>query len=215
MKYIIATNNEDKLREMREILAGLGIEAISQSEAGIDVEVEETGSTFFENARLKAEAVCKAAQLPAIADDSGLVVEALGGAPGVHSKRYGGGSLDSAGLCAHLLQNMDGMEQRSAKFVSTIVCAYPNGSAISAQGECKGVITASPRGSGGFGYDPVFLPENSEKTMAELTPAEKHAISHRGNALREFVKVLSINNRGPEFSEAPFPEGGLPVGSGG
>ena len=192
MKYLIATNNLDKLHEMREILSGLGIQAVSLSEAGLDVEVDETGSTFYENAKLKAEAVCKASKLPAIADDSGLVVDALGGAPGVRSKRFGGGGLDSAGLCAHLLSAMDGMEQRGAKFVSSIVCAFPDGSAVCAQGECNGEITDSPRGSGGFGYDPVFLPEGSDRTMAQLTPDEKHAISHRGNALREFVKVLSI-----------------------
>ena len=199
MKYIIATNNKDKLREMREILSEIGVEAESQSDAGIDVEAEETGATFFDNAKLKAEAVCKTAGRPAIADDSGLVVEALGGAPGIHSKRYGGGGLDSAGLCAYLLQRMENMEQRRAKFVSTIVCAYPDGSIISAQGECSGEITLTPRGHGGFGYDPVFLPENSAKTMAELTPDEKNAISHRGNALREFLSVLRINNRDQEL----------------
>ena len=196
MKFVIATNNAGKLREMREILAGLGLETVSQAEAGIDVEVEETGATFIENATLKAEAACKATGLPAIADDSGLVVEALGGAPGVHSKRYGGGGLSEGGLYAYLLQKMNGLEQRSAKFVSSIVCVFPDGRLLSAEGECAGAITGSPRGSGGFGYDPVFQPEGSSRTMAELSPAEKNAISHRGKALRSFKEALRIFNGG-------------------
>jgi len=198
MKYVIATKNPGKLREIGEILTQLGIEYITQAEAGIDIEAEETGGTFFENATLKAEAVCKAAGCPAIADDSGLVVEALNGAPGVHSKRFGGGGLDSEGLRRHLLQLMEGVEQRRAKFVSTIVCAFPDGSILSAEGECSGVITASPRGSGGFGYDPVFQPDGSVKTMAEMPPDEKNAVSHRGNALRSFKEVL-LNFRTEEM----------------
>ena len=187
---VIATNNSDKLREMQEILAGLSVEAISLADAGVDVEVEETGSTFYDNAALKAKAVCEAAGLPAIADDSGLMVDALDGAPGVHSKRFGGGGLDSAAQCALLLNMMDAVEQRGAKFVSSIVCAFPDGTELCAEGECSGNITTAPRGAGGFGYDPIFLPEGSDRTMAEMPPSEKHAISHRGNALRRFAEIL-------------------------
>ena len=176
---------------MREILSGSGYDLISMSDAGVDIDIEETGLTFYDNASLKAKAVCDASGLPAIADDSGLVVEALGGAPGVHSKRFGGGGLDNSGRCALLLEIMEGMEQRSAKFVSTIVCAFPDGRTLSAEGECTGSITDSARGTGGFGYDPVFLPDGSGRTMGEMSPGEKHAISHRGNALREFAELLS------------------------
>jgi XTP/dITP diphosphohydrolase len=191
MKFIIATNNTDKLREMREILSGLSINAQSAFEAGLDIEVEETGETFHDNALLKARAICGASGFPAIADDSGLVVDALGGAPGVYSRRFGGGGLDGDGLCSYLLNKMKNMEQRSAKFVSCIVCAFPDGTVLSAEGECCGEITKTLRGEGGFGYDPVFLPAGSEKTMAEMLPDEKNKISHRGAALREFAGVLT------------------------
>ena len=184
MRFVIATNNPGKLKEMREILSEIGFDAISLAEAGVEVDVEETGSTFMENALLKAEAACRATGLPAIADDSGLSVAALNGAPGVYSKRFGGGGLDSSGLCTYLLKTMEGMEQRDAKFVSSIVCAFPDGSILSAEGECHGEITNAPRGSGGFGYDPVFLVAGDSRTMAELSPDEKNALSHRNAALR-------------------------------
>ena len=190
MRFVLATNNPDKLREMREILTELGIDVVSMGDVGIDIDVEETGSTFLENAKLKAEAVCRASGLPSIADDSGLMVDALGGEPGVYSKRYGGGGLDGAGLCAFLLINMDGMEQRSAKFVSSIVCTFPDGRFLAAEGECSGEITTTPRGAGGFGYDPVFLVPGTDKTMAELPPDEKNKISHRAKALQELKRVI-------------------------
>jgi len=197
MKFIIATNNTGKLREISDILSPFGIDVISQAEAGIDLDVPETGETFFENALIKAKAICEASGMPAIADDSGLVVEALGGAPGVYSKRYGGGNLDDAGLCAFLLQNMKNMEQRRAKFVCSIVCVFPDGRVLSAEGECRGKIAAEPLGSGGFGYDPVFIPEGAEKTMAQLTPDEKNSLSHRGAAIREFAGRLGLLTQAP------------------
>lgn len=191
MKLILASNNKKKLKELREILSGFGIEVLSQSEAGIDLEVEETGSTFAENAFLKADGACKVSGEACIADDSGLVVEALGGAPGVYSARYGGEGLDDTQRYELLLKNLENEEHRDAKFVSSIACVFPDGSVISAEGECRGVITREPRGEGGFGYDPVFYMESLGKTMAEVTPEEKNAVSHRGNALRKFREELS------------------------
>ena len=190
MKFILATTNAGKIREMREILSELGIETATRKEMGIYANVEETGSTFMENALLKAEAICEISGLPAIADDSGLVVDALGCEPGVRSSSYGGEHLDDHERCMYLLKKMENMEHRSAKFVCTIVCAYPNGNIISAHGECLGEIALSPRGAGGFGYDPVFIVQGIGKTMAELFPEEKNALSHRVSALRELVKNL-------------------------
>jgi len=191
MKFVLATANPGKIREMREILTGLGIEAVTREELGINIEIEETGSDFIENATLKASAICRMTGLPAIADDSGLVVETLGGEPGLMSSSYGGESLSNRERCEFLLRNMEGMEQRSAKFVCVIVCAFPDGSIITAQGECRGEILTFPRGVNGFGYDPIFLIEGMDKTMAEITQEEKNAVSHRGAALRDFYEKLS------------------------
>ena len=188
--FVIATNNPGKLREMREILSKLEVSAVSLAEAGVDIEIEETGATFSENAFLKARAVCEATGMPAIADDSGLVVYGLGGEPGVYSSSYGGDGLDDNARCMFLLQNMLNLEQRAAKFVSNIGCVFPDGKTILSEGECHGEITDRPRGIGGFGYDPVFLVDGMGKTMAELSEQEKNAVSHRGNALRKFDKAL-------------------------
>ena len=190
MKFVLATANPGKIHEMQEVLPELGIEVVSRKELGIDLDIEETGSTFIDNALLKAKAICEASGLPAIADDSGLVVDALGGAPGLYSSSYGGERLDDAGRCDYLLKNMENMEQRSAKFVCTIVCVYPDGKTISAQGECTGELALSPRGNNGFGYDPIFIPDGKDKTLAELLPEDKNMISHRGKALREFARQL-------------------------
>ena len=189
-KFVLASENPGKISEMRDVLSGLGIEVISKKEAGIEMDIEETGTTFMENALLKAVAVCRASGLPAIADDSGLAVDALDGGPGVYSSTYGGGHLSDSERCAFLLKKMENMEQRSAKFVCTIVCAYPDGSMISAEGECCGEIMTAPRGENGFGYDPVFLVNGMSKTMAELPQEEKNKLSHRGKALREFAGNL-------------------------
>ena len=191
MKYIMASNNKKKLIEMRDILSQIGIEVISQEEAGISVEPEETGTTFEANAIIKAQAVMKLSGLPAIADDSGLVVEALDGQPGIHSARYGGDACKSdEDRVALLLSKMHNEEHRNAKFVSSIACVFPDGHKLTAQGQCKGEISRQPRGTGGFGYDPVFfLPEHG-KTMAELSPDLKNKISHRANAITAFTKKL-------------------------
>lgn len=191
MRFILASNNKKKLVELRDILSGSGAEVISQSEAGLELEVDETGATFEENALLKARAACEALNNPAIADDSGLVVDALGGEPGVYSARYGGDACkDDFERTALLLKNMADATNRSARFVSCIACVFPNGDVIEARGECEGVITLEPRGEGGFGYDPVFEFTELGKTMAELAPNYKNAVSHRGAALRIFEKKL-------------------------
>ena len=190
MKLVLASKNRKKLAEMNEILSRLGIEVCSEAEAGVDVEVEETGTTFEENSLLKARAVMEASGLPAVADDSGLCVDALNGAPGVYSARYGGEELDDAGRCRLLLENMRGQMPRTARFVSVITCCFPNGDVISARGECPGTIAFAPMGEGGFGYDPVFFIPGLKKTFAQLTPEEKNAISHRGKALELFKAKL-------------------------
>ena len=186
MKLVLASKNKKKLVEMNDILSHLGIQVCSEAEAGVDVEVEETGTTFEENSLLKARAVMEASGLPAIADDSGLCVDALGGAPGVYSARYGGEGLDDAARYRLLLENMRGQMPRTAKFVSVITCCFPNGDVLSARGECPGTIAFAPMGEGGFGYDPVFFLPPLKKTFAQLSSEEKNAVSHRGKALELF-----------------------------
>ena len=191
MKLVLASNNAHKAREFREILAPLGIEVVTQSEAGCHFEVDETGTTFEENAFLKADAAMKATGEPAVSDDSGLEVDALNGEPGVHSARYTGRHEDSdADRRAYLMKKLAGVEHRTARFVSAICCVFPNGDVLRARGECEGSIATYERGENGFGYDAMFIPAGSERTMAELSAEEKNAISHRGRALRGFYRVL-------------------------
>lgn len=190
MKMVLASKNPHKLTEMSAILSQLGIEVVLESEVGADVEVEETGTTFEENAALKAKAVMEATGLPAIADDSGLCVNALGGGPGVYSARYGGEGLNDQDRYRLVLTGLSGQLDRSAKFVSAICCAFPNGDTVTARGECPGLITYSPRGEDGFGYDPIFLVPETKKTFAQMTAQEKNAISHRGVALQKFKVEL-------------------------
>ena len=193
MKYVLATNNPGKIREMREILPWYNIEFVTRKDIGIDIdiEIEETGATFEENALLKANAICSLSGLPSIADDSGLLVDALGGAPGVYTSSFGGKNLTDSERCEYLLKKLKNTHKRGAKFVCTIVCVFPGGRGIiTAKGECPGRIADTLSGSGGFGYDPVFMPDGYDKTTAEMTPEEKNAISHRGNALRKFSVLL-------------------------
>ena len=189
MKLVLASKNKKKLAEMNDILSHLGVEVCSEAEAGVDVEVEETGSSFAENAMLKAKAVMEASGLPAIADDSGLCVDWLQGAPGIYSARYGGLDSDPE-RCRLLLGNMRGATNRAAHFHTAIVCAFPNGDTLTAEGDCHGTIAFAPMGDGGFGYDPIFFVPSLRKTFAQLTAEEKNAISHRGNALRSFAAEL-------------------------
>lgn len=189
-KFVLATHNPGKLAEMKAILSGLGVEVVSPAEAGVEVDVEETGTTFAENAMLKAKAVCAAAGLPAIADDSGLCVNALNGGPGVYSARYGGEGLDDAGRRRLLLQNLRGQTTRAAHFTCAVACALPNGDTLEAEGRCDGAIAFAPLGEGGFGYDPVFLIPEKGKTFGQIGPEEKSKISHRGKALAAFAEKL-------------------------
>ncbi len=190
MKMVLASKNPHKLGEMNAILSQLGVEVVLESDVGADVDVEETGETFEENARLKAEAVMQATGLPAIADDSGLCVTALGGGPGVYSARYGGEGLTDKDRYELVLDALKGQLDRSAKFVSCICCAFPDGTLLEARGECPGLITYTPRGAGTFGYDPIFLYPEKRKTFAEMEGEEKNAISHRGRALEKFKTEL-------------------------
>ena len=190
MRFVLATHNPGKLREMGEILKDFGIEVVSRRDLGITVDVEETGTTFAENAMLKAKAICKEANLPAIADDSGLCVDALNGAPGVYSARYGGEGLDDKGRYMLLLSSLRGAPTRAAHFACAVACAFPNGDTLTAEGRCDGSIAYAPLGEGGFGYDPVFLLPGTGKTFGQLTQEEKSAVSHRGRALKDFAGKL-------------------------
>lgn len=190
MRFVLATHNPGKLREMGEILKDFGIEVVSPRDLGITVDVEETGTTFAENALLKAKAICKEANLPAIADDSGLCVDALNGAPGVYSARYGGEGLDDKGRYMLLLSSLRGAPTRAAHFACAVACAFPNGDILTAEGRCDGSIAYAPLGEGGFGYDPVFLLPGTGKTFGQLTQEEKSAVSHRGRALKDFAGKL-------------------------
>lgn len=188
--FVLASKNKKKLAEMQTILGEQGIQVLSQAQAGVDLDPEETGLTFEENAIIKARAVSEASGLPAIADDSGLMVDALDGAPGVFSARYGGShELSDEYRWKLLLKNMEGMEQRTAKYVSVIAAVFPDGRILTARGECHGEIAESPRGDGGFGYDPIFrLPDG--RHMAEIDMDEKNRISHRAIALAEMQRKL-------------------------
>ena len=189
MKVILASQNQHKLVELSVILSQLGFEIALESEYGLHVDVDETGTTFEENSLLKAEAVMKASGLPVLADDSGLMVDALNGAPGVYSARYGHKSSDGE-RTAFLLENMKDVadEKRTAKFVCVITCLWPDGRKIVARGECPGVITREVHGENGFGYDPVFYLPELGMTYAELPSEQKNAISHRARALQEFCR---------------------------
>ena len=190
-KFVRATHNPGKLKEMSSILSQFGVEVVSPKELGITVDVEETGATFAENAMLKARAICAAANLPAIADDSGLCVDALNGGPGVYSARYGGEGLDDKGRYTLLLNSMRGQTTRAAHFACSIACAFPTGDTITAEGQVQGTIAFAPMGEGGFGYDPVFFYPPLAKTFGQLTAEEKSAISHRVKALAAFSEKLA------------------------
>lgn len=191
MRFVLASNNKKKLKEMSEILADVGAVVVSQSEAGMNEEAEENGITFEENSKIKAKFACDTLGEPAIADDSGLVVDALGGEPGVYSARYGGEQCNNdIERYEYLLKQLGDNENRRARFVSVITCVFPNGDEIVCRGECEGEILKSPKGDGGFGYDPIFRPIGSEKSMAEQTAEEKNAMSHRGVAMKKFKNRL-------------------------
>lgn len=186
MRLVIATHNRDKVLEFQRILQPLAIKVITADLP----EVEENGKTFAENAYLKAISAFRATGKAAVADDSGLEVDALNGAPGIYSARYAGENATNEQRIKKLLDSLKDVpaEKRSARFVCTICCILPNGDVITARGECPGKIAFAPHGKGGFGYDPVFLV--GEKTFGELNAEEKDRISHRGKALRIFAEEL-------------------------
>lgn len=204
MTVCAASNNAGKLRELRRILEAMGCQVKSLRELGIDLDPEETGSTFAENARLKAAAFCRASGLPTVADDSGLCVDALDGAPGVYSARYCGRHGDDAANNRKLLAELADVpeERRGARFVSAVCFMLPDGRALAVQGECPGWIDFEEKGSNGFGYDPLFVPDAvglpgggtapniARRSYAELADAEKDAISHRGCAMEKLAKEL-------------------------
>ena len=193
MKVVLASQNKHKLEEISKITAKFDMELVLQSELGVHIDVEETGTTFEENSLLKAKAVMEATGLPALADDSGIAVDALNGEPGVYSARYGGDeSLDDWGRLLLLLKNTEHVPdgQRQAKFVSVITMVTPEGKVIQARGEIHGELTREARGENGFGYDPIFYYPPLGKTTAELSPEEKNQVSHRAKALKIFYEKL-------------------------
>lgn len=193
MKVVLASKNKHKLEEISQITEKFGMELVLKSDLGVDIDVEETGSTFEENSFLKAEAVMKATGLPALADDSGIAVDALNGEPGIYSARYGfDESLDDWGRLQLLLKNTEQVpdERRQAKFVCVITLVTPQQEIIQARGEVHGMLLRTPAGQGGFGYDPIFYYPPLGKSLAELTPEEKNQVSHRANALQVFYQKL-------------------------
>ena len=204
MLICAASNNAGKLKELRRILERMGHEVKSLRELGIDLDPEETGTTFAENARIKAEAFCKASGLPTVADDSGLCVDALNGAPGVYSARYCGHHGDDAANNAKLLREMANVpeEKRTARFVSAVCFLLPDGRELVVEGECPGSVAFTETGSNGFGYDPLVIPDRvglpdgttaentARRSYAELADGEKDAISHRGRAMEKLDAQL-------------------------
>ena len=193
MKVILASKNKHKLEEISKITEKFGFELILQSQLGVDIDVEETGTTFEENSRIKAEAVMKATGMAAMADDSGICVEALNGEPGVYSARYGfDETLDDWGRLQLLLKNMEAVPdgKRQAKFVCVITMVTPEGETIQARGEIHGELLREPHGENGFGYDPIFYYPPFGMTTAEMSSEDKNQVSHRANALKIFNEKL-------------------------
>ena len=210
MKFVLATQNPKKLKEMSAILGELGVEVVSEADLGVKIEVEETGETFAENSLLKAKAVMEATKLPAIADDSGLCVDALNGGPGVYSARFGGEGLDDIGRYRLLLQMMHGQADRRAHFHTTITCAFPNGDVLQDDGEVEGTIAFAPMGENGFGYDPVFFVPDKRKTFAQLTAEEKAEI--RATLNLSLSRAMSAAALLPESTWTPIIENILSCG---
>lgn len=203
MRLVLASANPDKAAEMTALLAASGFELVPRPEGVPDV--DETGATLEENARLKAQALVAATGDAAVADDTGLEVDALGGAPGVYSARYAGENATYADNVAHLLHALEGtpLEDRRARFRTVAMVRFPDETEVSADGVVEGRIATSPRGTSGFGYDAVFVPDEGDgRTFAEMNPAEKNAVSHRGRAFRALAAALTMPPVGP----APVPE---------
>lgn len=191
---IAASSNAHKIKEIQSIMSKFGVKVVSRKEAGVpEFEIEEDGETFEENSLKKAEAIMKATGKLTVADDSGLMVDYLGGAPGVYSARFAGEECDDAKNNEKLLKHLEGLsaEDRKAKFVSVITLMFPDGNTIVARGECPGRIIETPTGENGFGYDPLFVPDGISKTFAQLSDEEKNSISHRARALEKLEEILT------------------------
>lgn len=191
MKLAIATNNAHKLQEIRAILGDSFDELLSLGDLDIDIDIEETGTTFKENAILKAETICKLCSIPSLADDTGLMVDALGGAPGAYSARYAGIEHNDKNNRALLLKNLQNVENRNAHFETVIAIRFPNGDILTSSGRVDGYILHEERGNEGFGYDSLFYSTELEKSFAEATSHEKNSVSHRGRALRAMLAKLN------------------------
>lgn len=190
-KLVLATNNVHKVTEIKAILGDYFAEIVTMREVGLDIDIEETGTTFEENSFLKASTVCRMTNLPALADDSGLCVDALHGAPGVYSARYAGEEHDDQKNIDKLLANLREAKDRRAYFTTVLTLCYPDGRSLCVQGRTEGEIAEKRFGIGGFGYDPVFFSYDLNKTFGEATAEEKNAVSHRARALAELERVLA------------------------
>lgn len=193
MKFLIATNNAHKVTEIKAILAPLGVECVTLREAGVVSDPDETGKTFKENAFIKAESAMKASGMPAFADDSGLAVDALNGAPGIYSSRYAGDDATDDDRINKLLGELRDVpeEKRTARFICSVCCVFPDGRKITAEGASEGHIAYHKIADNGFGYDPIFIENSTGKSFAEIVGEDKNRVSHRGIALRAFAKELS------------------------
>jgi XTP/dITP diphosphohydrolase len=200
----IATRNPGKVKEILEICANWPVRWVTFVDAAMPA-VEETGDGYLENARLKAHAIAGALGMPALADDSGIEVDALDGEPGAHSARFAGPDAGDEANLRMLLERVRDThpERRTARYRCVAVCAWPDGRDVWAEGTCEGRLILDPRGTGGFGYDPAFVPTGLDRTMAELAPLEKNAVSHRGGAFRELRAMLAADLFGPDQTEEP------------
>ena len=194
-EIILATNNQNKVREMKQKLSAFGINVLSQSEAGVNIDVEETGETFKENAEIKATAIYELLKKPVIADDSGLCIDFLDGAPGVHSHRFAGENatdLDRINIVLEKLKDVP-LEKRTARFRCCVCYIDENGEKHFFEDKAEGIIGYEPKGTNGFGFDPVFHYEGDERSFAEYSPEEKNAVSHRGKAVAQFIRYIEEN----------------------
>jgi XTP/dITP diphosphohydrolase len=187
-RLVVASHNAGKVVEITDLLAPFGLEVLSAGALGLD-EPEETGTSFIENAELKARAAAAAAKLPSLADDSGLAVTALEGAPGIYSARWAGPSKDFSAAMQRVEQEIAGQQDRSARFICALSLCWPDGHCETFEGQVGGTLVWPPRGNRGFGYDPVFLPEGGTDTFGEMEPDAKHAISHRADAFHQLIRA--------------------------
>ncbi len=194
MKLVVATNNQGKVKEFRQLLEPLGFEPVSLKDEGIEIDITEDGETFAENAHIKAQAVYEICKCPVLADDSGLEIEFLGGAPGIYSARYAGEDATDADRCNKILSELDGVDvsMRSARFACALYCIMDDETEYSVLGTMDGFIGAEPMGDNGFGYDPIFMIDE-ETSVAMISDEEKNKISHRAQAMKKLAEILKAN----------------------